>query len=212
MDIKQFKKKLSVLEKTGQSLQDMVHEMGIFAIHCVNIGKTAGGDSPIQLLWNSLNKLKGINRQAWLNWVAEFGCVRFVKQEDGTFLAKYQDKSKTNPEFNAETAVQMATDIPFWEFAKDPVPNTKPFDYLDALRNVLANGKLAATGGAKGDKPKRQIEHGEIMDVISYILNNTESAMEKLGFNTPTKDKEVTAEIAQLMAELMPDRQELKAA
>lgn len=221
MEMKQFNKMLSGLDKQLGSAQEEVHQLGIFALHCINVGKTGGGDSPMQRLWNVLNKYKGINRQAFMDWAKEFGCLMFVKQEDQTFLIKYNDKTKKDVTFDPVTAIEQATALPYWEFSKEPMPNTSPFDVFEKLRQVLTQAKSAATGGAKQDKPVRQIQHKEGLDMIQFILANPELARQRLGLTLPsetTVEPEIgeaeTQEIAELMqvAIMGDERQELKAA
>lgn len=224
MEMKQFNKMLSNLDKQLGSAQETVQKLGVFALHCINVGKTGGAESPIQRLWNVLNRYKGINRQAFMDWTKEFGCLSYVKQEDETFLIKYVDKTKKDATFNPEEAVQQASALPFWEFSKEPTPNTSPFDVFEHLRGVLKQAKAAATGGAKMDKPVRQIQHKEGLDMISYILANPELARQKLGLTLPSEDikipeveeigEEETQEIAELMQKTITDspRKELRAA
>lgn len=220
MEMKQFNKMLSTLDKQLGSAQEEVHAMGVFALHCINVGKTGGEDSPIQRLWDVLNKYKGINRQAFMDWAKAFGCLSFVKQEDGNFLIKYVDKTKKDINFNPEEAVKQAEAMPYWEFSKEPTPNTSPFDVFEKLRQVLAQAKSAATGGAKQDKPVRQIQHKEGLDMIQYILANPELARQKLGLTLPSEvavpvfGEAETQEIAELMQKAIAgdERQELKAA
>jgi hypothetical protein len=220
MDMKQFNKVLASIDSKANSLQQDIHKMGVFALHCVNIGKTTGVDSPIQRLWNTLAKYKGINRQAFMDWSKEFGNLMYVKMEDGTFLVKYSDKTKKDPTFNPVEAVEQADGIPFWEFAKEPTPNTKPYDVFESMRHILTQAKAAATGGAKGDKPIRQVEHKEGLDMIAYILENPTLAREKLGLLAPSEmvvfTKEELEETTELMqaalAEGENNRQALRAA
>lgn len=223
MEMKQFNKMLSNLDKQLGSAQETVQELGVFALHCINVGKTGGQDSPIQRLWNVLNRYKGVNRQAFMDWAKEFGCLTFAKQKDETFLINYSDKTKKDPTFNPEEAVQQASALPFWEFSKEPTPNTSPYDVFESMRNILKQAKAAATGGAKMDKPIRQIQHKEGLDMIQYILANPELARQKLGLTLPSEDvkiseveigEEETQEIAELMQKAITSspRKELRAA
>lgn len=184
------------LDKTSQTL----HELAVFALETVNIGKTVGHDSPIQKLWNVVSKHKSVNQQAFMSWCNEFGMLRFVKSEDGNWIVKFSDKTKANAQFDPAGALEVAKTVPFWEFAKEPTPNTKPYNVFDALKNIQQQAKAAATGGSKGDKPKRVVEHVEALDVIQMFLDN------------PTRVREVLG-LLKLSEEMQnSDRSELKAA
>ena len=150
----------------------------------------------MQKMWDTVNTLKSVNRQAFMDWATEFGYCRFAKQEDGTFLVKFVDKStKMSP----TDSLLLADETPFYEFAKEPEPNLKPFNVFDALKAVTTHATNAATGGKKGDKPIRQIERKELLDVINYIIANPDSAIQKLGLTAPSK--EVPAEKAPTLEE-----------
>lgn len=204
---KSFEKKLAVLDKSFDTDKQTLHSLAVFALHTVNVGKTVGVDSPIQKLWNVINKHKQLNRQAFMQWAQEFGMLRFAKAENSEdFVVKFADRTKKDPSFDPVAAVQLADGSPFWEFAKTPNPNMKPYNVLESMRNIIQQAKSAAMGGANGDKPKRPIEHAEMLDVISYILTNPDHTRNLLGLG---KVSEMTKVIAE---EVQPDRQELKAA
>ena len=205
-----FEKNLKFIAETGGKLQDTIHAAGVYALYCCNIGNTTGQDSPIQRLWDSLHNLKGINQQAFMSWAQEFGCLRFVKLEDGQFIVKHLDRTKKDPTFVPEQAVEMAESMPFWEFAKEPTPNTSPYDVQEHLRSILAQAKRAETGGTKGDKPKRQIEHREMLDIISFVLANPESARQRLGLLKLSEETKVAP--VEEQDDESNNRQELKAA
>jgi hypothetical protein len=174
----------------AQAKQDgQLHEMAVYALSLVNRHGTVGVDSPIQKLWDTVQGHKAINRQALMSWMGEYGMLRFMKREEGEgFIIKYSDKTKKDATFDPETALAMATEIPFWEFAKEPTPNATPYDVHKHLAAILQQAKAAATGGKNGDKPKRAIEHAELLDVISYIVANGEDARRKLGLTSVSED------------------------
>ena len=103
----------------------------------------------------------------------------------------------------------MADANPFYEFAKEPTPNLKPFNVFDSLKAVTAHAKSAASGGSKGDKPVRQIERKELLDVINYIVANPESAIKKLGLANPSKEVQATIEEQVFTPENFAELQEL---
>ena len=174
----------------AQAKQDgQLHEMAVYALALVNRHGTVGVDSPIQKLWDTIQGHKAINRQALMSWMGEYGMLRFMKREEGEgFIIKHSDKTKKDATFDPETALAMATEIPFWEFAKEPTPNATPYDVHKHLTAILQQAKAAATGGKNGDKPKRAIEHAELLDVINYIVTNGEDARRKLGLTSVSED------------------------
>lgn len=184
MEKKTFIKSLKIILETGKKQQDLIHELGVYALETVNVGKTTGKDSPIQMLWDTIAQCKAVNQQAFIDWCQSYGFLRFVKLQDKTMVVKFKDKAK---EMDAEEAIILAKETPFWEFAKEVSPNTKPFNVFDALKQVKTHAISAATGGAKGDKPIRVLEQSEYLDVIDYILSsNLESVRERLGLSTPS--------------------------
>lgn len=184
MEKKTFIKSLNIILETGKKQQALIHELGCYALETVNLGKTTGKDSPIQMLWDTIAQCKAINHQAFIDWCQSYGFLRFVKLQDKTMIVKYKDKAK---EMDAIGALELAKATPFWEFAKEVTPNTKPFNVFDALKQVKTHAIAAATGGAKGDKPIRVIEQKEYLDVIEYILSsNLESVRERLGLSMPS--------------------------
>ena len=62
MDHKQFIKNLKVILTVGQKQQQLIHEAAMFALEALNGGKTAGKDSPMQKMWDTVNMLKSVNR------------------------------------------------------------------------------------------------------------------------------------------------------
>ena len=206
MDHKQFIKNLKVILTIGQKQQQLIHESAMFALESLNVGKTAGKDSPMQKMWDTINMLKSVNRQAFMDWATEFGYCRFAKQEDGNFLVKFVDKStKMSP----TDSLLLANETPFYEFAKEPEPNLKPFNVFDALKAITTHATNAATGGKKGDKPIRQIERKELLDVINYIVANPESAIKRLGLANPSKEVQATIEEQVFTPENFAELQEL---
>lgn len=184
MEKKLFVKSLKTILETGKKQQELIHELGCYALETVNKGKTVGKDSPIQMLWDTLAQCKAVNQQAFIDWCQSYGFLRFVKLQDKMIVVKFKDKAK---EMDAEEAIILAKETPFWEFAKEVTPNTKPFNVFDALKQVKTHAIAAATGGAKGDKPIRVIEQKEYLDVIEYILSsNLESVRERLGLSAPS--------------------------
>lgn len=179
---------------TRQTKQDRnLHNLAVYALELVNRHGTVGMDSPIQKLWDTVQGHKAINRQALMSWMSEYGMLRFMKREEGEgFIIKHSDKTKKDATFDPETALAMATEIPFWEFAKEPTPNATPYDVHKHLAAILQQAKAAATGGKNGDKPKRAIEHAELLDVINYIVTNGEDARRKLGLTSVSEDMAAT--------------------
>lgn len=187
MDLKTFEKNLPLILANGQKVQKLIHECGCYAIEIVNLHGTVGEKSPIERFWNTVNSTKGIDRQAVLNWLTAFAYVRFSKNDAGDLVPKYQDKS-TSLDKNA--AIELAKTVPFWEFTKEPVPVTRPYDVMNALKQIASKAKLAATGGANHDKPKRKVEHANLLSVIDYVLSNPDHAIAKLGLEKPSKEVE----------------------
>ena len=188
-----FFKALQNWSKKQSSQDGELHEMAVYALSLVNRHGTVGVDSPIQKLWDTVQCHKAINRQALMSWMGEYGMLRFLKKEEGEgFIIKHSDKTKKDATFDPETALAMATEIPFWEFAKEPTPNATPYDVHKHLAAILQQAKSAATGGKKGDKPKRVIEHAELLDVINYIVTNGEDARRKLGLTSVSEDMAAT--------------------
>ena len=184
MEKKQFVKSLKMILETGKKQQELIHSCGLFALETVNKGKTTGADSPIQQLWNTVNQLKSVNRQAFMQWLEAYGCLRFVTLADKSKVIKYKERKDDD----IQDLLDEAAIVPFWDFVKEVTPNTKPFNVFDALKQVKTHAIAAATGGAKGDKPIRVIEQKEYLDVIEYILSsNLESVRERLGLAGPSK-------------------------
>lgn len=179
---------------TRQTKQDRnLHNLAVYALELVNRHGTVGMDSPIQKLWDTVQGHKAINRQALMSWMGEYGMLRFMKKKKGAgFIIKHSDKTKKDATFDPEIALAMATEIPFWEFAKKPTPNATPYDVHKHLTAILQQAKSAATGGKKGDKPNRVIKHVELLDVISYIVANGEDARRKLGLTSVSEDMAAT--------------------
>lgn len=186
MEQKTFVKTLKTILETGKKQQELIHECGMYALETVNRGKTTGVDSPVQMLWNTVNQLKSINRQAFMQWLEAYGCLRFVTLGDKSKVIKYKERKQDD----INKLLDEADKVPFWEFAKEPTPNLKPYDVLEALRNIVQQAKSAATGGKDGTKPVRNIEHKEMLDVISMILGSPESACKKLGLTLPSEVKQ----------------------
>ena len=208
MEKKTFVKNIQIILTAGKKQEELIQECALYALQTVNLGKTVGADSPITMLWNAVQSLKSVNRQAFMDWLNEFGFVTFSKLEAGGYVIKFKDKSAT---MKADEALQAAAQTPWFDFAKAPQPNMKPYDVMEGLRGILTQAKSAATGGAKGDKPIRKIEHQEILDAISYILQSPELSLEKLGLTKPSQV--VSSEKQAVDAEVIePQRQQLKAA
>lgn len=208
MEKKTFVKNIQLILTTGKKQEQLIQDCALYALQTVNLGKTVGADSPITVLWNAVQSLKSVNRQAFMDWLNEYGFVAFSKLEAGGYVIKYKDKSATK---NAQECLVAAAQNPWFDFAKAPQPNMKPYDVMEGLRGILTQAKSAATGGAKGDKPIRKIEHQEILDAISYILQSPESSLEKLGLTKPSQV--VSSEKQAVDAEVIePQRQQLKAA
>lgn len=185
MEQKTFVKSLKLILETGKKQEELIHSCGLYALETVNKGKTTGVDSPIQMLWTTVNQLKSVNRQAFMQWLEAYGCLRFVTLEDKSKVIKYKERKNDD----IQALLDEAALVPFWDFAKEPTPNLKPYDVLEALKNVVAQAKSAATGGKDGSKPVRNIEHKELLDVISTILGSPESVREKLGLTLPSELK-----------------------
>ena len=181
METKQFVKNLKAILSVGKKQQELIHECGIHALETCNLGKTTGVHSPVQMLWDTVNQLKSINRQAFMQWFEAYGCLRFVTLEDKTKVIKYKERE------DALELLEEAKLTPFWEFAKEPTPNLKPFDVKQALMNLVMQAKAAATGGKDGTKPVRKVEHAELLTLIGAVLESPESCKEKLGLQMPSE-------------------------